>query len=57
MCNNQRTYEIFGGNDTIDENKMKFCDVQMGVVTVTKADKNHNYELKRYVMFALRFLL
>jgi hypothetical protein len=29
-----RTYEIFGGNDTIDENKMWFCDVEMGIVTV-----------------------
>jgi len=51
VCNNRR-------NDTIDENRMKFCDVEMGFGTVTKVDKDHKCELKRkYVMFALRFLL
>jgi hypothetical protein len=36
VCNNRKTYEIFGGYDTNDENKMKFCDVEMGIVTVIK---------------------
>jgi hypothetical protein len=36
VCNNRRTCEIFGGNDAIYENIMKFCGVEMGVVTVTK---------------------